>query len=309
MQKIYFRADASHGIGYGHFIRTLALADMLKDDFDCTFFTVEPTPYQVSEMERVCPWQSLPQATALDDFLNLLGGDEIVVLDNYFYTTDYQRRVRGKGCKLVVTDDMHNQHNVADVVISHGQSDSTLFDVEPYTRLCLGFDWVLLRRPFLEVVPPMERTHITICFGGSDQYDLTGKYIRMLKSSGIDAPIVAVVGDGYSPLQPRVEGVDYRSRLSADQMSQLFRTSTIVVCSASSVSFEAFACDAKVAAGWYVDNQEQGYYRLVSNGNIIPLGNLKTSTTLPDMTADTLNPITSANKIGERYRMLFRQLF
>ena len=34
MQKIYFRADASATIGYGHFIRTLALADMLKDDFD-----------------------------------------------------------------------------------------------------------------------------------------------------------------------------------------------------------------------------------------------------------------------------------
>ena len=36
-QRIYFRADAGREIGYGHFIRTLALADMLKDDFDCVF--------------------------------------------------------------------------------------------------------------------------------------------------------------------------------------------------------------------------------------------------------------------------------
>ena len=43
MQKIYLRADASAAIGYGHFIRTLALVDMLKDDFDCTFFTCHPT--------------------------------------------------------------------------------------------------------------------------------------------------------------------------------------------------------------------------------------------------------------------------
>ena len=28
-KKIYFRADASAQIGYGHFIRTLAIADML----------------------------------------------------------------------------------------------------------------------------------------------------------------------------------------------------------------------------------------------------------------------------------------
>lgn len=39
MQKIYFRADAGAEIGYGHFIRTLALADMLKDDFSCVFVT------------------------------------------------------------------------------------------------------------------------------------------------------------------------------------------------------------------------------------------------------------------------------
>ena len=51
-KKIYFRADASAQIGYGHFIRTLAIADMLKSEFDCTFFTVSPTEYQVGEMTK-----------------------------------------------------------------------------------------------------------------------------------------------------------------------------------------------------------------------------------------------------------------
>ena len=87
MQKIYFRADASATIGYGHFIRTLALADMLKDDFDCTFFTCHPTSYQVSEMEKVCPFIPLQEETHSADFLSHLQGDEIVVLDNYFFTS------------------------------------------------------------------------------------------------------------------------------------------------------------------------------------------------------------------------------
>ena len=69
-RKIYFRADASASIGYGHFIRTLALADMLKDDFDCTFFTCHPTPYQVDEMEKVCPFLALREETHYDDFLS-----------------------------------------------------------------------------------------------------------------------------------------------------------------------------------------------------------------------------------------------
>jgi len=303
--KIYFRADASAAIGYGHFVRSLALADMLRDDFDCTFFTVEPTPYQVAEMESVCHWQSLPEDTALDDFLQLLQGDEIVVLDNYFYTTDYQRKVKTKGCRLVVTNDMRQQHDVADIVINHGLTDASLFDVEPYTRLCLGFDWALLRRPFLEDTEAVERDHITICFGGSDQYDLTGKYIRMVKSSGINTTIVAVVGDGYSPQSPKVDGVDYRSRLLADEMAALFRSSSLVICSASSVCIEAFACGAKVAAGWYVDNQRRFYEALSTNGNIIPLGNLLDHCNMPNFSIATINPVADSTLIAHRYRNLF----
>lgn len=52
MRKLFFRADAGIKIGWGHFIRTLALADMLKDVFECTFFTQEPTLYQINEVEK-----------------------------------------------------------------------------------------------------------------------------------------------------------------------------------------------------------------------------------------------------------------
>ena len=85
MQKICFRADAGVNIGYGHFIRSLALADMLKEEFDCVFYTAEPTPYQIGELQKVCSYASLPEATKFEAFLACLNGTEIVVLDNYFY--------------------------------------------------------------------------------------------------------------------------------------------------------------------------------------------------------------------------------
>ena len=53
-RKIFFRADAGPEIGYGHYIRSLALADMLKQDFDCTMFTQTPTEYQLREAEPIC---------------------------------------------------------------------------------------------------------------------------------------------------------------------------------------------------------------------------------------------------------------
>ena len=85
MQKIYFRADASATIGYGHFIRTLALADMLKDDFDCTFFTCHPTSYQVSEMEKVCPFIPLQMGKEISRMRFLLQGDERTYLLHLTY--------------------------------------------------------------------------------------------------------------------------------------------------------------------------------------------------------------------------------
>ena len=75
-RKIYFRADAGGSIGYGHFIRTLALADMLKDDFECVFYTKTPTDYQQKEAEKVCSLVALPDDdTKFQMFLDLLKGD------------------------------------------------------------------------------------------------------------------------------------------------------------------------------------------------------------------------------------------
>ena len=97
-RNIYFRADASDTIGYGHFTRMLSLAGMLKDDFCCTFFTCHPTPYQVEEMRKVCPSVSLREDTHHDDFLSRLRGDEIVVLEPL--TSGESKREVANSCVL-----------------------------------------------------------------------------------------------------------------------------------------------------------------------------------------------------------------
>lgn len=315
MKKIYFRADASTTIGYGHFIRTLALADMLKEDFACTFFTCHPTPYQVDEMSKVCPHIALCEETHYDDFLLHLEGDEIVVLDNYFFTTDYQRAIKEKGCRLVCIDDMHDKHYVADVVINHGLTNSALFDVEPYTKLCLGFDWALLRKPFLEASKkyhaPVDRVgKVAICFGGSDEYDNTGLFIKKILATSEVESIIAIVGDTYKPVYKQLydKRVKYYSCLSAGEMASLFCDVDLVVCSASSVCIEALACGATIAIGWYVDNQMDLYKLLVDRGLAIPLGNIKQSLR-QDISLKTLrNEGIISKYIQQRYTNLFFNL-
>lgn len=314
-RKIYFRADASANIGYGHFIRTLALIDMLKDDFDCTFYTVSPTPYQVGEMEKVCKYIALNSVSPLEDFIEILQGDEIVVLDNYFYTTEYQQLVKAKGCKLVCIDDMHNKHYVADVVINHGLDDTSLLSVEQFTKLALGLEYALLRKPFLTGVKNnnKERGHWFLSFGGSDYYNFTGKFAGLLEISDSVKSVTAVVGDAYKhfySLQSFTK-IEIMKNLSAAQMQCEMSRAECAILPSSSVCIEALACGCKIACGYYVDNQKEFYDKLAGSKQIYPLGNLNEYQDNTFIIAIKEREFLKGGKFSEipsNYIKLFRQL-
>ncbi len=292
-RKIYFRADAGAEIGYGHFIRTLALADMLKDDFDCTFFTQSPTEYQKKEASSVCSLVALPSDdTRHDIFLDYLTGDETVVLDNYFFTTEYQRRIKSKGCKLVCIDDMHDNHYVADIVINQGVQEIYKFSVESYTRLCLGLDWALLRSPFLS---PMRKTRIKgswlLCFGGSDAHNLTGKYLDCLLKSDNVSKVVIVIGDAFSHKKtiPNLPNIKICERLTANKMADYMDECEYGILPSSGTCIEALSRGCKIISGWYVENQKELYSTLVNNRYVYGIGDMLRENANDILTGDIIN--------------------
>ncbi|MBQ8779836.1 MAG: UDP-2,4-diacetamido-2,4,6-trideoxy-beta-L-altropyranose hydrolase [Alistipes sp.] len=313
-RKIFFRADASATIGYGHFVRTLALADMLKDDFDCTFFTQTPTDYQIAEVDKVCKLVALPaDDSKFDVFLDYLIGEEIVVLDNYFFTTDYQRQIKARGCKLVCIDDIHDKHYVADIVINHAIGDKSVFSVEPYTQLCLGLEWSLLRKPFLQ---PMnfdnkESGHWFIAFGGSDYHNLTQKYVDLIQSNDAVKKISVVVGDAYKyrDTLKGCEKVNIYSNLSAADMAILMQRCEYAIVPCSSICIEAISQRCKIFAGYYVDNQVEFYYKLLEDNYIEPLGNLVTNDlNFLSISKTYQAPKIQVHNIENNIRNLFRSL-
>lgn len=276
-RKIFFRADAGVQIGYGHFIRTLALADMLKDDFECTFFTTSPSAYQIGEMEKVCAFMALNEDTKFEAFLNLLKGDEIVVLDNYFFTTQYMQQIKDKGCKLVCVDDMHNRHYVSDAIINHVLTDQSLFSREPYTRLCLGMHYALLRKPFLaHTIINKEKGHWFVSFGGTDFDNMTAKYVGYLDAAPSVRSITVVIGDAYKHRESldAFHKIEVKKNLTAAQMQQEMACAEYAVLPSSSVCIEAIACGCKIASGYFVDNQQDFALLLAHSHQIFPLGNL-----------------------------------
>lgn len=294
MHKIYFRADASGNIGYGHFVRTLALADMLKEDFDCTIFTQTASEFQKAEAASVCRMVELPSdESSFGLFLEMLSGNETVVLDNYFFSAGYQKAIKEKGCRLVCIDDLHDRHFYADLIINHCSSDCSGYECEEYTRFCLGPRWALLRRPFLNAGTNSGNTrNWLITFGGTDRYGLTSLYKSVLEQSG---------------LADRIETVDASRRLNASQMASLMGECGNVICSASSVCYEALACGCKVYAGYYVDNQKDLYDSLVEKNLITPLGNLlEKDAALPEG-AEECGGLAFTD-CAANYRLVFRAL-
>ncbi len=314
-RKIYFRADAGGTIGYGHFIRSLSVADMLKDDFDVTFFTSNPSQYQKEEMSKVCKYQSLYEETKLDDFLCLLQGDEIVVLDNYFYTTDYQRAVKDKECKLVCIDDPHGIHYLCDVLLSHGNGIPSDFDIEPYTRLCLGVDWAMLRKPFRRPIDWNHRRNndIVVNFGGADPYHITELIVSLLLQLNLNYKIKVILGDKIY-LSDECRGqVEVMRNLSAEQMAQLFDNSAFGIFAASTVCLEGQSRGLPMIVGYYVDNQEKYYYRIKETRHYATLDYLQDTTeekllkaigSLPHINRIKMN----AEEIPTRYVNLFKSL-
>ena len=316
-RKVYFRADGDTNIGMGHVVRILALADMLSNDYECIFATRFISDFVRSEASFCKEVIQLPEnQTHFNEFLTYLAPNDIVVLDNYFFDTDYQRQIKAKGCKLVCIDDMHDKHYVADMVINHAIGlKEEQFSVESYTRLCLGLDYALLRKPFLNAIP-RERTEYKrclVCIGGADKHNITTKLVNILdKKEEIDT-IDVVLGSAFihkralsQVIELSEKDVNLFENLTAEQMVERMQTADFGILPASSISLEAIAVGMPFLLGWYVDNQEEYYQNLLQTYSARGLGNLLDIQNL-DVThiVQTTHP---TNKIEKSIHIFFQQL-
>jgi UDP-2,4-diacetamido-2,4,6-trideoxy-beta-L-altropyranose hydrolase len=277
VKRIAFRADGNPQIGLGHLYRCFALNDMIKDTYQTAFITA-PGSISLASLNPGIQAQTSDDET----FLNSLDQYDMIVLDGYHFSSEYQRTIKQGKAKLIVIDDLHDRHMYADAVINTAAGvKQTYYDAEPYTTFYLGADYALIRGAFLDSNNSSgthSRSGITICLGGSDVHNLTCKIISALPDPGTEK-INVVIGAGYrheaqlNSLQDQVPFTLYKN-LDAGQLSALYRTSRISIVSASVSAYEALACGTRVICGYYADNQTDMYHGLVEQNAILPLGKL-----------------------------------
>jgi len=321
-RTIIFRADGGPSIGMGHFTRTLALAEVLNEHFHCIFATQQPTEYQITEIERICHGQIvLPEDdTHYGKFLTHLNGTEIVVLDNYYFTTEYQIAIKAKGCKLVCIDDLHDQHFVADVIINHAEGvDSSVYSVEPYTKLFLGFRYALLRKEFRVKTQLIKDKKFSclIMIGGTDPFGITNNILELLSSTEIQKPI-AVIANSKS----YYNSVEWFQNLTASEVVKLMENAEFGIFSASTIAIEACAKRLPFICGYFVKNQIELYNGIKKSKLAICIDDFRTLNknqllyALSDLSNDEIkNSIQQrqkkaiSNQMQLRYIRLFKNLW
>jgi UDP-2,4-diacetamido-2,4,6-trideoxy-beta-L-altropyranose hydrolase len=281
LNKIFFRADGNTQIGLGHITRSLALADMLKDDFEIFVLIQSPTEAVRKQIQGVGNLIELPSTEdylqeARDIAEHYLEANSIVVLDGYHFQTEYQKILKAKGVKLVCIDDLHAWHFVADVVINHaGGVKKSDYSCEPYTQLCLGMKYALLRSPFLEAAKQDRKIekieNVFICFGGSDSNNFTQKALKSCVKSAIFREIYVVVGSAYlhedslKLLAEQHKNVHVYQNLDAKSLCEIMQKCHLAIVPASSIAYEVCSVRTYLITGWYVDNQKGIYQSLSEN--------------------------------------------
>ncbi len=269
-QRILFRVDGNRNIGLGHVSRCLALAELLFDDFEVAFAIRKPDAQILNDVKKVSHKVILlPVHTDACDINNELtphlSGSEIVVLDGYAFTTEYEYTVKKKAAALISIDDISGRHFVADGIINFcGAIDPVNYSREFYTKLYLGLDYIFLRKPFLRTFPAKEKSNkmLLINMGGSDSGNETEMILNQILEKGFSGEIVVVIGNSY-PFREALESIitgnhfiTLQQGLSADEMYKTMSQCGIAILPPSTVALEFLSTGGLLFVKQTATNQE-----------------------------------------------------
>lgn len=268
MTHLVIRADGGPDIGYGHLVRTNAIAeDLRRGGHNVTFATASPD-HVAKVSSPTMDTLYLDSRSNPEDLLDMLNsGVDAVVIDSYLADEEYQRAMRERFPLVVISDDI--RHRICADVLVNGNlyAESLTYDVRGEDpEWCLGPTYVPLRDEISALVDrephsqdPPER--VLVSMGGSDIGDLTPTVVRSL--DGFDITVDVIIGPGFSPAQERAvrsvaAEVSAPIEMSRDpaNLPERMATADIAVCTASSTIYELLALGTPMVVASIAPNQD-----------------------------------------------------
>lgn len=256
-QSLLVRADASPAIGTGHAMRCLALAKAWQRTGGrvyCLMAESIPALEERFAREGINVTRSAMVPGTVTDADQTVAearrvGAAWLVVDGYRFEPDYIRKLKAAGLRVLsLDDDGRFDFYAADVVLNQNISEnSAMYEKrEPFTRLLLGSEYVLLRPEFL--AEPRDREHpeaarkVLVTMGGSDPENVTRKVVLALLRSKANFEARIVVGSGnpwHDQLQVlAAQRPGFQLERSPANMAPLMRWADIAISGAGSTCWE-----------------------------------------------------------------------
>lgn len=277
MIKIGVLVNGGAGIGMGHIMRCLSLADEFKvNNCDICFIsivadgieTIRSSGYSV--IDPGC--KSQEGKNNLTDLENGICEVlekymfDVLIVDSYDVTSDLFIRLKRRVGKLVYIDDLNAFTYPADILIN-GNISAEKISYKRYFSdeiVLIGHEYNLIRQEFRDL--PVrnvkdEVKDILITSGGSDPYKICHKIATMLLSDKnlAELQLKIVIGKSFADLSDLFNlAIQYpviKLYREPESMSKLMQESDIAVSSAGSTLYELCACGVPALSFIMAQNQ------------------------------------------------------
>lgn len=257
---LIFRCDASNEIGWGHFRRCYALAEVAQQSGRYkVYFVTRPLPKGLDKKlsEIHASVQRLSEAATLEEDLaylhstfDLMSRKKIIVcIDHYGWTSEcFTELKKDSRVVLMAFDDGQKRSYDCDFIINQNlDADKIAYDTASSCQKLLGPKYVMIRDEIHTLRQhPTERMaesfQLLVTFGGGDHWGHTLKAIEAVKMSTAKFEAHIVVGSQWPHIEKakRLIGNHPRIHLYEDPsfFPQLLARADLALCGAGSTTYE-----------------------------------------------------------------------
>lgn len=280
MTDLLFRADGGPGIGAGHLMRCLSLAQRAAERGWRGHLAVSrPTglPAGWTRLGGTVHVLGRPSGSDadLDDTVALARwlGAAWVVADHYAFDAGFLDRLAAGAGPLLYLDDLGERDAAADIVVNPNPgAESRCRDRHPRARrLLLGADYFLLRDAVARLRPEPEPGRVLISFGADDDANLALDFVAGALAAGmaLNADVVCTApGDGLERLRLAVAEAPGQWRIHAGplEIAPLMARAAVCVCAGGGTAGEAASLGIPAVIVVRADNQAPGARALAERG-------------------------------------------
>ncbi len=284
--KIYFRANGSSEIGLGHFVRSLALMQMISKKYHCTLIVNADIPKEIIPKYINYIFININNSKDETIFLKkILNNKDILILDGYNFDISFQNKIKKTVKKLIVIDDFKNKKHNCDVLINHGVKNIL---TQKKSLTCSGFDHLILRKEFLLEARKKKnlclKKNVFVCLGGSDPFNITNKVIRVL----IEIPeiekinvILGAANERKDKLLKKFNSdkVNFHVNVTSSNIIKILKNTSLGISTSSTIALEICSTGTPLICGWINRNQKCIDDYVVSENCAISVGSWNNATT------------------------------